>query len=137
MQPSTFIALNEAVDIAIDNKDKVINDWETVLKQVNSKNNDFTAVFTQYLENVPLVGRLVKKAAFARVASIYDILVNYIESHTKAHRVLKSLIEDKEFVGHILLEATRMIKLAQKYNKQNIEEVFPEVCQAIQSRTVQ
>jgi len=85
---------------------------------------------------VPILGKIFKKAFFSRIAGVYDILVNFIESHKKAQKLLRSVINDNDFVHHIILEGSEMVKGAEIYNKQNIEEVFPEVCQAIQSRTV-
>jgi len=40
MASDTFIALNEAVDIAIDNKDSQIDDWSTILKWIITQDTD-------------------------------------------------------------------------------------------------
>lgn len=40
MASDTFIALNEAVDIAIDNKNEPIDDWNTVLKWIINQDTD-------------------------------------------------------------------------------------------------
>ena len=83
MHSSTFIALNEAVDIAMDNLEEVINDWGTVLKVVNQTHISVYK-YERYLQNVPVLGKLFQKAAFLRIARVYDMLVNFIDSHQKA-----------------------------------------------------
>lgn len=80
MASDTFIALNEAVDIAIDNKDSQIDDWSTILKWIITQDTDVRK-YERTVQNVPILGKIFKKAFFSRIAGVYDILVNFIESH--------------------------------------------------------
>ena len=68
--------------------------------------------YEKSLQNVPIIGSWLKRAAFSRIATVYDMLVNYIESHTKAQKMLKSVINDKDFVQKILNEGQHMINHA-------------------------
>ena len=68
--------------------------------------------YEKTLQNVPIIGSLLKRAAFSRIATVYDMLVNYIESHSKAQKMLKSVINDKDFVQKILNEGQHMINHA-------------------------
>jgi len=64
----------------------------------------------------------------------YDIIVNFIEGHDQATKMIQQVIQNKNFVNKILLESQKNIQGAEKYMHSNIEDTFPEICKAIQHR---
>lgn len=49
-----------------------------------------------YLKRFPVIGKLVKKVFFERLATSYDILLNYIEAHKEALEKLEEVIDNEK-----------------------------------------
>lgn len=51
--------------------------------------------------------------------------------------MIQKVIENKSFVAKILQESMKQIESAELYMHTHIEEMFPEICKAIQHRRAQ
>ena len=66
--------------------------------------NYFVKIIT-VLSQLPCVGSLFKAYLFEHFTLSYDIMVNFIEGHDQATKMILMVIENKDFVGKILLES--------------------------------
>jgi hypothetical protein len=67
----------------------------------------------------------------------YDIIVNFIEAHEAADKMLQAVIESRDFVGKILTESQKQVMESESYMGTHIEDMFPEISKAIQHRRAQ
>jgi hypothetical protein len=63
--------------------------------------------------------------------------VNFIEGHDMASKNIMQVIPNKEFVNKIILESQKQMHGAEQYMYTHIEDMFPEICKAIQFRRAQ
>jgi hypothetical protein len=128
LSSDAVIILLESADTELDKFDTPIADWDDILNLVGDTNPSW---FKVKLANFPLVGSYLKKQQFNRVSTYYDILVNFVESHEMAHKLMYEVIEDRKY-ANIVVEETRVnIHKAEEYNVNMIEAVYPEICKAI------
>jgi len=52
-----------------------------------------------YLKKIPIIGKLLRKIFFERLATSYDILLNFIEAHQKGLEMLDEVIDDNKIKG--------------------------------------
>jgi hypothetical protein len=60
--------------------------------------------------------------------------VNFIEGHEEASHMIQQVILNKDFVSKILKEAEDQSKLAEDYMHSYCEDMYPEICKAVQHR---
>lgn len=79
-----------------------MNDWEFIKTYLIS---DSTLKFLGGVSQVPWIGRLFRSYLFDHFSISYDVIVNFIEAHEAADKMLQAVIESKDFVGKILKES--------------------------------
>jgi len=52
-----------------------------------------------YLKKIPIIGKLLRKIFFERLATSYDILLNFIEAHQEGLEMLDEVIDDNKIKG--------------------------------------
>jgi len=55
--------------------------------------------FFNYLNKIPIIGKLLRKIFFERLATSYDILLNFIEAHQEGLEMLDEVIDDNKIKG--------------------------------------
>ena len=98
----SVIVLMEAVDRAMDNEDTPMQDWSFVLSYIISDNY---LKFLSTLSQAPLIGKIFRSYLFDHFSLSYDIIVNFIEGHDQATKMIQQVIQNKNFVNKILLES--------------------------------
>ena len=130
----SVIVLMEQADRAMDHEETPMEDWNFILSYIMSEY--FVKIIT-VLSQLPCVGSLFKAYLFEHFTLSYDIMVNFIEGHDQATKMILMVIENKDFVGKILLESQKNVLGAETYMHRHIEDTFPEICKAIQHRRAQ
>lgn len=121
----------ESADRALDHEHNPIQDWGFIKTYIIS---DSFLKFLSGISSIPLVGRLFKSYLFDHFSVAYDIIVNFIEGHEEATHMIVKVIENQNFVSKILKESQTQMHEAEQYMNQHIEEMFPEICKAVQHR---
>jgi hypothetical protein len=132
--PDSVIVLMESADRAMDHEEDAMQDWEFIRSYIMSES--FVRLMSG-LSQLPCVGRVFKAFLFDHFTLSYDILVSFIDGHDAATKMIDMVIENKDFVGKILLESGRNVHGAEGYMHRHIEDTFPEICKAIQHRRAQ
>lgn len=92
----------ESADRALDHEDRPMQDWEFITSYVVS---DIFLGLAGKLVKLPLFGRIFKSYLFNHFSISYDIVVNFIEAHEEASKMLMLVIQDSEFVRMIKEES--------------------------------
>lgn len=100
----TIIVLMESADRCLDDESQPMHDWDFIQSYLMS-----TAAMQLFgrLSQIPLIGKLFRHYIFEDLALSYDIVINFIESHESADRMLQAIIENKDFVCKILKESQK------------------------------
>lgn len=108
-----------------------LKDSEFLLKYINSYMK-----FSLYntFKATPLVGRIVKGMFFNQLSVSYDILLNYLEGHEEAFKVLDEVIGDERIRNQLKLESQAQMKIIQDFMREQFENKLEDVTQAIQQR---
>lgn len=78
------------------------------------------------------VGYIFKKYLLDQFTSSYDLIINFIQGHEEADKVMQSTIMKEEFVNLIIAEQSIYVQIAEDYVKVHIVKLFPEICKSIQ-----
>ena len=90
----------EAADRSLDHEDEEMSDWKFIEQYTISEN--YLKTLT-WLSELPFCfGNFFKKVLFNRFTKSYDIIINFIEGHEESIQLIKSIIENEEFVGKIV-----------------------------------
>jgi len=90
------------------------------------------------LSSIPIIGTQIRHHyLFDQYSLSYDILVNFVEAHEEASHMLQKVIENQKYLSRILNESQENMNHAENYMHQKIEEMYPEICKAIQHRRAQ
>ena len=130
----SVIVLMESADRAMDHEEDAMHDWDFIRSYIMS---EIYVKLMSGLSSMPCIGRIFKGYLFEHFTLSYDILVNFIEGHDQATKMIEAVIENKDFVGKILLESQKNVHGAEAYMYRHIEDTFPEICKAIQHRRAQ
>ena len=84
-QPQTVTFLDNSIKYALDLTDAPLNDFEYVKM---ARETALVRKTMFYLYKYPCFRRMIEACLFTRLASTYDIFVNYIESHKSALNLL-------------------------------------------------
>lgn len=84
--------------------------------------------------SVPCIGKLAHKYLYDHFTCAYDVLIAFIEAHDETKKLIKNVMDESEYMVEILEESQKQVEEAEKYKDINIEDQFPEICQAIQQR---
>ena len=77
------------------------------------------------------VGYIFKKRLLDQFTASYDLIINFIQGHEEADKILKSTIVKEEFVNLIIAEQSIYVQIAEDYVKVHIVKLFPEICKSI------
>jgi len=86
MNSEAIIVLLESADTELDRFDTPISDWDDIERQIGDANPSWLSL---KLVKYPLIGNFIKKKQFDKISTHYDIIVNFIESHQQAHKLIK------------------------------------------------
>uniref|UniRef100_A0A7S3CTS7 Cyclic nucleotide-binding domain-containing protein n=1 Tax=Strombidium rassoulzadegani TaxID=1082188 RepID=A0A7S3CTS7_9SPIT len=127
----SVIVLMESADRALDHEHTPIQDWNFIESYIIS--DSYIKVLSA-MSQLPLVGKFFRQMLFDHFSLSYDIIVNFIEGHEMAQKNIMMVIESKEFVSKIIDESSKMLRKSEEYMFSHIEDMFPEICKAIQHR---
>lgn len=102
--PDSVVVLIESADRAMDHEETPMEDWTFIKSYIIS--DTFLSVLSG-LSQIPLVGKIFRAQLFDHFSQSYDIIVNFIEGHEQATRMIKKVIKHKDFVNKILLESEK------------------------------
>jgi hypothetical protein len=105
-----------------------MKDWSFIKTYIIS--DTFLNILSK-LSQIPLLGRLFRTYLFEHFSLSYDIIVNFIEGHEEATRMISQVIENQDFVSKILLEGKEQQEGAEAYMHSHIEDMFPEISKSI------
>jgi hypothetical protein len=95
-----------------------MKDWEFIQSYIVSPKS---LNILSSLSNIPLFGRLFRQYFFEHQSLIYDMLVNFVDAHEEATRMIQVVIENKEFTDKILKEAKLNSSLADEYMHKHVD----------------
>lgn len=126
--PESVVVLIESADRAMDHEEQPMKDWSFIQTYIIS--DTFLNILSK-LSQIPLLGRLFRTYLFEHFSLSYDIIVNFIEGHEEATRMISQVIENQDFVSKILLEGKEQQEGAEAYMHSHIEDMFPEISKSI------
>ena len=83
--PESVLVLMESVDRAMDNEDSEMTDWSFVFSYIIS---DTFLKFLSTLSQLPCIGKIFRFQLFDHFSLSYDIIVNFIEGHDQATKMI-------------------------------------------------
>ncbi len=83
------------------------------------------------VSQIPYFGCIFKSYLFEHFSLSYDIMVNFIEGHDLATKMIQMVIQNQDFVSKILLESQKSVNGAENLMHTHIEDMFPEISKAI------
>jgi hypothetical protein len=89
MSGDAVIVLLESADIELDEFDNEITDWADVERIVGDSDINWVE---QKLSKLPIIGEYIRKRQFSKLSTAYEIVVNFIESHDKAAKLISEII---------------------------------------------
>lgn len=96
--------LLESADTELDRFDTPITDWDDIEELIGDTELSW---FLMKLATIPFIGSYIKKQQFDKISTSYEILVNFVESHEKAHILINEVIQDRKYIN-IIIEETRV-----------------------------
>lgn len=127
----SVVLLIESADRCMDNEEIELLDWQHIKGYILS---DWYISCFSWLSRLPCIGSFAQSHLYHHFSLSYDIIVSFIEAHDETKRMILSVIEDQKFVGEILKESQTQVEGAEDYMHSVIEDMFPEICKAIQHR---
>jgi len=132
--PSTVIRLDTSVNRAMDHTHEAVEDFKFIEQSLPAYSFG-PQKLNNALLRVPLLGGLVRFILFQNVLNTYDILVNFISGRKMAIGMLDNLYAQDEgldeqeqgFVSEIKQEIYTSIVEAEKYLRENVITMWPEV----------
>ena len=100
----SVVVLIESADRAMDHEEHPMEDWTFIKSYIIS--DTFLKILSG-LSQIPLLGRLFRTYLFDHFSLSYDIIVNFIEGHEEATKMIQKVIENQDFVSKILLESAK------------------------------
>ncbi|ACF14274.1 cyclic nucleotide-binding protein [Chloroherpeton thalassium ATCC 35110] len=121
--------LTEAVNIALDRDDEgSLDDWKELEHLWQ-----FPAILTK-LQSFPVIGKMVRRTLYDRLAFGYDIARGYVVAHEEISETLESIIHDDAVAMNLQVEMNYNRGIALGAIKK-LRETFPEITMAIETKT--
>lgn len=96
MSGNAVIVLMESADIELDEYDTPIQDWADIERIVGDSDISW---IEQKLSTIPCLGNIIKNRQFVKLSTSYEIVVNFVESHEQAAKLILEIIQDRKYVG--------------------------------------
>ena len=98
----SVIVLMESADRALDHEESPMQDWEFIGSYIIS---DKSMQVLEKMSSIPVIGKIFKSYLFDHFSLSYDIMINFIEGHDLATKMILSVIENQIFISKILTES--------------------------------
>ena len=97
-----MIVLVESADRALDHETTRMQDWSFIESYILSTRALF---YLGKMYQLPLIGRFFRNYLFRHFQLSYDIILNFIEGHEEATRIVADIVQSYEFISIIHGEA--------------------------------
>ena len=62
------------------------------------------------MQKIPIIGQWLRNYLFNNISMAYDIIINFIYGHAEAKKMIMAVIDNKNFVQQILMEAQKSVQ---------------------------